>query len=160
MKDTIQLIIDKYGIGSMRYSFIPYSDSANVNIKFSETYPNLEDLKAAVKALLPVTGSSNLPAALIAAKEAFEDSGVRKDATHVLVVFTDKRSGATEDDTKKAAKPLQDSGIVVIPVAIGNQANAQELEGATSDKDNVISVGTEEDPQNLMGMIMAKVNGR
>ena len=159
MKDTIELIVDKYGMGSMRYSFIPYSDSANINIKFSEKYPSLEDLKAAIKALLPVSGGSNLPGALTAAKEAFEDSGVRKDATHVLVVITDKRSGASEDDIKKAAKPLQESGIVVIPVAIGNQVNAQELGSTTSDKKNVISVGVEEDPQNLMELIMAKING-
>ena len=128
MKDTIELIIEKYGTSSMRYSFIPYSDYANINIKFSEKYPSLEDLQAAIKALLPHTGGSNLPAALAAAKEAFEDSGVRKHATHVLVVLTDNRSGSSIDGIKKTAKPLQDSGIVVIPVGIGNQVNIQELE--------------------------------
>ena len=160
MKNTIELIVDKYGTGSLRYSFIPYADSANVNIKFSEKYPSLTDLKAAIKALLPHTGGSNLPAALAAGKEAFTDSGVRKDAaTHVLVVLTDKRSGASEDDILEAAKALLDSRIVVIPVGIGNQVNIEELEKATEDKENVISVTVKEDPKDLMEKIMAKVNG-
>ena len=159
MKDTIELIVHKYGTGSLRYSFIPYADSANVNIKFSEKYPSLTDLKAAIKALLPHAGSSNLPAALAAGKEAFTDSGVRKDATHVLVVLTDKRSGASEDDILEAAKALLDSRIVVIPVGIGNQVNIEELEKATEDKEKVISVTVKEDPKDLVEKIMAKVNG-
>lgn len=159
MKDTIELIIDKYGVGSLRYSLIPYSDRANVNIKFSEKYPSIEDLKAAVQAMLPVTGGSNISAALSAAKEAFKDNGVRKDATHVLVVITDKASGASEDVIKKAAKPLQESGIVVIPVGIGNRVSTKELDGATDNEENVITVDVEEDPKNLMEMIMAKING-
>lgn len=158
MKDTIELIVDKYGMGSMRYSFILYSDTANINVKFSEKYPTLEDLKNVIQALLPVTGGSNLTVALAAAKQAFEDSGVRKDATHVLVIITDKASGASGDDIEKSATPLQESGIVVIPVGIGNQVNSQELEG-TTDKDTVITVGTDEDPRNLMEMILAKLNG-
>ena len=159
MKDTIELIVDKYGMGSLRYSLIPYSDTANINIKFSETYPSIEDLKAAIQAMLPVTGGSNLTEALSAAKEAFEDSGVRKDAIHVLVVITDKTSGASEDAIKKAAKPLQESGIVVIPVGIGNQVSTKELEGTTDNEENVITVGVEEDPKNLMEMIMTIING-
>ena len=109
--------------------------------------------------MLPVTGGSNISAALSAAKEAFEDSGVRKDATHVLVVITDKASGASEDVIKKAAKPLQESGIVVIPVGIGNQVSAKDLDGATDNEENVITVDVEEDPKNLMEMILAKING-
>ena len=160
MKDTIDLIADKYGMGNMRYSLILFSDKANINITFSEKYASLNDLMIAIQALPAVTGNPNLPAALTAAKEAFEDSGVRKDSTHVLVVFTDKRSGAAEEDVKTAARPLEDSAIVVIPVAIGNEIDNEELEWATSDKDNVVDVGTEEEPANLMEMILAKINSK
>lgn len=160
MKDTIDLIADKYGMGNMRYSLILYSDTANINIRFSEKYASLKDLMTAIQALPAVTGGSNLPAALTAAKEAFEDSGVRKDSTHVLVVFTDKRSGAAEEDVKSAARPLEDSGIVIIPVAIGNEIDNEELEWATSDNDNVVDVGTDEEPVNLMEMILGKINSK
>ena len=159
MKDTIDLIAEKYGTGSMRYSFILYSDTANIEVKFSEKYSSLEDLRAAIEALLPVTGGSNLPAALTAAKEAFEDSGVRENAAHVLVVISDKRSGASEENVKNAGKPLEDSGIVVVPVAIGNEVDKIELEWATSDEDNVIDVKADEEPEILMEMILAKING-
>lgn len=160
MKDTIDLIAGKYGMGNMRYSLILFSDKANITIRFSEKYASLNDLMSAIQALPAVTGNPNLPAALTAAKEAFEDSGVRKDSTHVLVVFTDKRSGAAEDNVKTAARPLEDSAIVVIPVAIGNEVDNDELEWATSDKDNVVDVGTDEEPENLMEMILAKINGK
>ena len=159
MKDTVQRIVDKYGTGSMRYSFIVYSDSANIIVRFSEKYSSLDQLKTSIEALLPATGGASLTEALTAAEQAFQDSGVRKDATHVLVVITDKRSGESEGDVENAAKPLEESGIVVIPVGIGNEVNTKELDVITSNKDNVILVDEDEDPNNLMEMIMAKVNG-
>lgn len=159
MKDTVQRIVDKYGTSSMRYSFIVYSDSANIIVRFSEKYSSLDQLKSSIEAMLPATGNSSLTEALAAAKQAFQDSGVRKDAIHVLVVITDKGSGESEDDVEKAAKPLEESGIVVIPVGIGDQVNTKELDVITPNKDNVILVDEEEDPNNLMEMIMAKVNG-
>ena len=159
MKDTVQRIVDKYGTGSLRYSFIVYSDSANLIVRFSDKYSSLDKLKAFIEALPAVTGGASLTQALAAGKQAFQDSGVRKDAIHVLVVITDKRSGESQDVVEKAAKPLEDSGIVVIPVGIGNQVNVNELGEITSNKENVILVDEEEDPENLMEMIMAKVNG-
>lgn len=159
MKDTVQRIVDKHGTGSLRYSIILFSDSASIIIRFSEKYSSLDQLKTSIGALPLRTGGSSLTEALKAAKNAFQDSGVRKDATHVLVVITDKRSGEREDDVEKAAKPLEESGIVVIPVGVGDQVNDKELNIITINKDNVILVDEEEDPDNLMVLIMAKING-
>lgn len=159
MKDTVQRIVDTHGTGSLRYSVIVFSDSANIIIRFSEKYSSLDQLKTSIEALPLSTGGSSLTEALAAAKNAFQDSGVRKDSTHVLVVITDKRSGESEDDIEKAAKPLEESGIVVVPVGIGGQVNDKELVVITSNKDNVILVDEDEDPDNLMEMIMAKING-
>ena len=157
MKETIQRIIDKYGMGGMRYSFIVYSDSASIRGRFSEEFSSPEELKMSVKALLPVTGGSSLVKALEAAKQAFEDSGVRQGATHVLVIITDKSSGARQSDLEEAAKPLEDSGIDIITVAIGNQVNVGELEVITDDTGNVIKAESDENPNNLRDMIMDKV---
>ena len=159
MKDTVQRIVDKHGTGSLRYSIILFSDSANITIRFSEEYSSLNQLKTSIEALPLRTGGSSLTEALKAAKNAFQDSGVRKDAIHVLVVITDEGSGEREDDVEKAAKPLEESGIVVIPVGVGDQVDDKELKIITSNKDNVILVDEEEDPDNLMVLIMAKING-
>lgn len=159
MKDTVQRIVDTHGTGSLRYSIILFSDSASIVIRFSEKYSSLDQLKASIEALPISTGGSSLTEALQAAKNAFQDSGVRKDATHVLVVIMDKRSGEREDDVKKGAMPLEESGIVVIPVGIGDQVNDKELDIITSNKDNVILVDEGEDPDILMMLIMAKING-
>ena len=159
MKDTIRRLVNKHGTGSLRYSIILFSDSANIIIRFSEKCSSLDQLKTSIEALPLRTGGSSLTEALEAAKNAFQDSGVRKGATHVLVVITDKRSGERESDVEKAAKPLEESGVVVIPVGIGDQVNDKELNIITSNKDNVILVDEEEDPDYLMVLIMAKLNG-
>ena len=159
MKDTVQRIVDTHGTGSLRYSIILFSDSASIVIRFSEKYSSLDQLKASIEALPISTGGSSLTEAFQAAKNAFQDSGVRKDATHVLVVIMDKRSGEREDDVKKGAMPLEESGIVVIPVGIGDQVNDKELDIITSNKDNVILVDEGEDPDILMMLIIAKING-
>lgn len=160
MKDTVQRIVDEHGTGSLRYSIILFSDSANIIIRFSEKYSSLDQLKTSIVALaLPRTGGSSLSEALKAARNAFQDSGVRKDATHVLVVITDKRSGESEYDVEEAAKPLDESGIVVIPVGIGDQVDDKELNIITINENNVILVDEEEDPDNLMMLIMEKING-
>ena len=159
MKDTVQRIVDEHGTGSLRYSIILFSDSASIIIRFSEKYSSLDQLKRSIEALPLRTGGSSLTQALEASKNAFQDSGVRKDATHVLVVITDKRSGESQDDVEEAAKPLEESGIVVIPVGIGDRVDDKELEIITSNEDNVILVEEEEDPDNLMVLIMEKING-
>ena len=76
----------------------------------------------------------------------------------VLVVITDNKSGSTVEDVQTAAKPLEDAGIAVIPVAIGDDADVGELENLTPDKENVIQPPDGTTPDELAKMIMEKIH--
>lgn len=74
----------------------------------------------------------------------------------MLVVITDKRLGMSLSDIAKAAEPLHDTGIKVVPVAVGNEANPSKLE-ATNPERFVIEAPRDEDPQTLGKQIMEHV---
>jgi len=74
----------------------------------------------------------------------------------VLVVITDKGSGLSPSDIEKAAEPLHDKGIKVVPVAVGNEADPSELENTNRER-FVIEAPKDEDPQTLGQQIMEHV---
>ena len=45
MKSVMQSIIDKYGMGKMRYSVIVYGSEPIIKIRFQEDFPTDEGLK-------------------------------------------------------------------------------------------------------------------
>jgi hypothetical protein len=55
------------------------------------------------------------------------------------------------------ARPLEDKGIRVIPVALGTESDPKELVIATTNKQNLIKAGDNEDPKILGDKIMGKV---
>lgn len=59
---------------------------------------------------------------------------------------------------QNAARPLEDAGIAVIPVAVGIEANVGELENLTPDKENVIRPPDDTTPDELAKTIMEKIN--
>lgn len=78
-----------------------------------------------------------------------------------MVVIVDKKSGSSEDDVRREAKTLESDKINVIPVAIGNQADRNELEQTTADRNNLITAPTNEDPDVLADKIMGNaVSGK
>ena len=73
------------------------------------------------------------------------------------MVITDKKSGSSGADVRAAARPLEDSGITVIPVAIGAEADVKELENVTPDRENIIQPKGGTTATELAKMIMEKI---
>ena len=73
-------------------------------------------------------------------------------------MITDKKSGSSATDVKTAAKPLEEAGVAVIPVAIGVEADVKELENLTPDKTNIIEPSAGTSAEELAKMIMEKIN--
>lgn len=69
----------------------------------------------------------------------------------------DKKSSNSLAGIKDKAKPLEKSHIRVIPVAVGTDANLDELEKITSNKQNLIEVPKDEKPDSLGQQIMDKI---
>lgn len=75
----------------------------------------------------------------------------------MLVIILDKKSSNTPAEIKTNAKPLEKSGIRVIPVAVGTDADPTELEKTTSNKENLLEVPKDEKPDRLGQKIMDKI---
>lgn len=98
------------------------------------------------------------PLALVKAlndtKKMFDGVGARKDAKKVLVVFTDKSSGAEESALRSSATVLENEEVEIIAVSIGVEADAKELAYITPHTGNIIDSPTDENPDKLSAEIL------
>ena len=58
---------------------------------------------------------------------------------------------------QNAAKTLENAGITVISIAIGDEADVKELENVTPDTNNIIEPPDEITPDDLSKIIMDKI---
>ena len=79
----------------------------------------------------------------------------------MLVVLVDDESIGDADDMKKlqAAKELYGEDVIIVPVAIGDEADPSELEKITAHKDNLIEESKDILPEELAKKIMEKSFG-
>lgn len=141
----------------IRYSIVIYGDSATPVVSFSKDPQDVRKLLKAVDKLPQPSGLPDLKALLEEAKKVFEKDSGRPKANKVLVVVTDAKSPSTSDDIKEAARPLEDEGITVIAVAVGDEANSKQLEKMIPDKQTPLGVDKDEDPGDIGDKIMDKV---
>lgn len=73
-------------------------------------------------------------------------------------MLVDDKSIGDADDVKKlqAAKELYGEDVIIVPVAIGDEADPSELEKITAHKDNVIEESKDISPEELAKKIMEK----
>lgn len=91
-KETIQGLIDLYGVGRVHYGFIVFGSSAVIKLPFTDQVTEQSKLKKSVDdALLSTVSSPNLDRALEEAKTLFQGS-TRGQANKILVVIMDKLS--------------------------------------------------------------------
>lgn len=100
VKETVQEMIDRYGVGRVRYGFIVFGSSAVIKIPFKSQVTDPADLKKAVDDGLTSTPSSpNLDAALEKAETLFNGSK-RNQAKRILIVIVDKKSASETGSLK------------------------------------------------------------
>lgn len=156
-KEVIKAIIDTYSMNKLRYGVIVFGSSASIKVSFGDDFPNDEDLKMAVDLLSGSKESPSLDEALKKGKELFDEAQERPNARKVLVVIIDTKSTSKLDDLKASAKLLEDDGIKVIPVAIGDEVDHVECGEITSDKSNLVNATTDVGVMELVDKIMPKV---
>ena len=154
MKDTIQNVIDDFGVDQVHYSTIVFASDATLLVPFDSRLSGPAQLKSLISTLPRSVGGSSLDKALVTALEAFEDNIVRPNAKKVLVIITDNTSGFQEDQISSKAKQLEQRGIRVIAVAVGSDADPKQLKYSTSDGRDVLEVPKSENPKYLSKDIM------
>lgn len=157
MKDTLQSIVARHGAMNIHYTVISYGAQTRTIVNFQDTFPNEDHLIEKLESLSSVTGTPDLDLALEDAKKAFEGPGARSQARKILVFLVDSKSGSTDEDILKSAMSLEEVGVQVIAVAIGDKVEREELEKTTPYKKNVMEVSNKEDPESLAKNITNKI---
>lgn len=158
-KAVIKEIVDSYAMDKLRYGVVVFGSTASIKITFDDYFYDDENLKAAVDVL---SGSKERPAldeALKKAKELFDNSIGRSNARKILVIITDIKSTSALVDSGKIGKLLEEDGVSVVAVGIGDQVDHKELEAIVPDKSSVVNVTDEVDLEDLKNRIMNKVTG-
>ena len=156
-KEVIKEIVDSYAMDKLRYGVIVFGSTASIRISFNDNYPTDEDLKTFVDFLSGPNERPALDEALKKGKELFDDSSVRSNARKVLVVITDSKSTSKIADLQNIGKMLDEDGIRVIAVAIGDDVGHTDLEAMIPDETGLVNVTIEVDLEDLKNRIMNKV---
>ena len=155
MKDAIAEIITEYGLDKIRYGLIVFGETGSIKIPFGD-HTNVDGLLQTLKVVPKPSSGAALDEMLKEAEKLFSASAGRPHAKKVLVVITDLASGKSPPQVSEAAKPLQDKAIKVVAVAIGREADPNELEIITS-KQNIVEKPKNVLPNDLKKVIMVKV---
>lgn len=81
----------------------------------------------------------------------------RPDAKKVLIVIADKKSDSSESEIKEAVKPLEENDVIVIPVALGAEADQTELKKLTEVESTLVTADTSNDTADIKDKIMSQV---
>ena len=141
----------------MAYSVMIFGSSPTIHVRFSDSASADHILKGYVDDIPQNVAEASLDKALQGAKELFNASnGARSEAIKVLVVITDKKSDSLEQDVKKAAQRLDENGIRVIGVALGDEGDG-ELDDITDVKEDVINTTDTTSPSKIVEEIIERL---
>ena len=90
MKDTINYIIDKYGVHKIKYSLLVYGTDSTPLLRFKDKNPSVEDIKRLVENIPKTQGKPVLDNALDAARKVFEESVARPGVQRVRCPYVDQ----------------------------------------------------------------------
>lgn len=141
----------------IRYSIAIFDETVTPVVSFSKHPQDIQKILKALDKPPQPSGLPDLKTLLEEAKKVFEKDSGRPKTNRVLVVVTDSKSPSTSDDIKEAATPLEEEGIIVIAVAVGDEANSKQLEKMTPDMQTSLSVDKDEDPDDIGDKIMDKI---
>ena len=96
IKDTINVIVEEYGVSRIRYGLVVYAREAVRRLSFGQESADIDSLKAAILYIQRPSGDPNLQGALEAAQNLFDSEPARPGVKRVLVVITDQKSTNTQ----------------------------------------------------------------
>lgn len=147
MKDVIIDVMQNYSTNLIHYAVVMYGDEPSVVLRFSDGVTDSDQLASIVRSAPSVPGDSALDKALQKANYLFnEDEAGRPDARKILVVITDDKSSGDKKAAKGIANDLRDKLVTIITVAVGSNADREELEGLTETKSDSLNATRDENP--------------
>lgn len=163
MQDTIKEFVDRFGVqGRVLYALVTFGDPPTIHLQFNENTTSLSTLKDLIEGVPKPSKEAALDKALSTAKMLFSPAaGGREDAKKILVVMTDRESDSSSKDSMKASKQLEDEGIRVIAVPLGDEDNVNEVKTIVPIKEDVIKPNTTDKPRDIADKIIDNMlNGK
>ena len=150
MKETIQSILDEYGVKKVRYAVITFDDTAVIHLKFKSNDALEKSLKGILHSLPSTSGTPNLNNALAKGLELFsKQEGGRPGARKALVLMIDRKTTESKEQLTAKAEELVSKGIHLIPVVIGSEVQPGDLALVAPNKEIIITTNKIEDPNRL-----------
>lgn len=157
MKEVINRIIFKYGSHRMAYSVLTFGSTPTIRVRFSDAIIGELLLILRVNNITQNPGTASLDKALDGARDLFKISnGARPNASNILVVITDKKSYSMAQAVEKSAEVLDDMGIRVIGVALGNEVGG-ELDDVTDVSGDVMNASDSSSPAKIVEKVMERI---
>ena len=137
----------------LRYGIITYGSAPRIELTLRDSLDS--DVKQQVDAIRRPGGTPDLAKALKLGEELL--SSARPNAQKVLVIITDVKSGSSPSKVKLAAKALDNKDILILAVAVGNEADPNELTTAAGSGKNIINSSNTEEPGKVREEIIKKI---
>lgn len=120
MKDAVEIITDKYGMNTLRYSFIVYGALPRIIFDFRTNFPSRASLKYFIDQSQRATGRPDTKRVLDEALQVITDSSVRPSTKKIIVLLTDGASHDNPEGVKRSIKILEEIGVPVLTFALIN----------------------------------------
>ena len=132
MKEFIINVIQRIDIGpeNVRVGLVLFADDAQVEISLGEI-GNKNRLISDIRAVRPISGATNLRAAMEVTAEQFEKIGAdRSGANDIVIILTDASATTENDATRTSIDRLKQTGegVHIIPVAVSDDVKVDWLE--------------------------------
>ena len=154
IKETAKTIVDKYGFERVRYAVIVFGTTPKVAVGLNDLLSDRETFKRLLDVIPRQRGTGDLTKTLLESQRLFQTATRRPNARKVLVLVMDKRSVSKPEEISKASKGLEDDEVIVVPVAVGREANSKELARTTTNDGYLVKTTKEVNPTNLAGQIL------
>ena len=128
MQDIVKSTMDKYPPANIYYSVLSFGDPPVVHINFEDKISE-EDRKRAVASIDKTSGKASLDKALDKSRDLFKEAAMKRPAAkNILVVIVDKKSDSKLDDVKASSRLLEDDGVKVVVVGVGEEVDKPEID--------------------------------
>ena len=154
MKEIMKSMIEKYSLGKIYYSIISFGVPL---INFDNELTK-EDLKETIDQIRKTSGKADLDKTLDEARKLFKTVEIKRpNADNNLVIIVDKKSDSKLEDIAVSSGLLEEQGVKVITIGIGEEVDETEIETTTGNKNNVILANKTDDPSLVAEEVVEKV---
>lgn len=141
----IKSIIEEHGVRKHLYAMVVFGQDANIIRTFQKV--EKDTLISVIQGAESPSGGPNIVDALQTSKMLFfqPSGGARPDSRKIIVIMIDRKSVNTESQLEKVVDEYERNKVKFVTVAIGDEADPNELGPLTPDKKNSSVLVTDKD---------------